>query len=165
MPDDPLSRVVQLYKSRGAVEGISGDFQRTARSWLATAEEDIAGVESLIEGGFYRLAYRAAYDLYRNAAEVVVTYAGIRVTSSQGHHETVFALAHAIEESFNPPASGAFAGARASQARQQRGSAEYVADDPSETTEEDARRIYRWATEAIEVAKSICDSSIPPISI
>ena len=165
MPDDPLSRVIGFYKSREAIEEISGDYHQTARSWLGTAQEDVPGVENLIEGGFYRLAYKAAYDLFRNAAEAVVTYVGIRVTSSQGHHEAVFALAHAVDESVNSPASGAFAGARANQARQQRSSAEYVADDVAETTEADARRIYRWATEAIEAATSICDSSLPPISI
>lgn len=167
MPEDPssLSRVVEFYKSRGNIEGISGDYRKTARAWLGTVQEDAPGVERLIQEGFYRLAYTNAYDLYRKSAEAVVTYAGIRVSSNQGHHEVVFALANAIDESVSASATGAFAGARANQARQQRTSKEYVADDPTDTTEDDARRIYRWTTEALEAAIVICGSSLPPISI
>jgi hypothetical protein len=155
-----LSRLVKLYEGRGILERIQGDTSATATAWLAQAKEDLAGVRTLIEGDSYRLAFNAAYDTMRHAAEVVVQGAGGRVTSALGGHEAVFALADAlIGEEASP---GVFAGSRAAQSRLKRHSLEYISDSPIGVNEADAREVLQWATEAIDAADSFLTLSPAP---
>ena len=111
---DDLSRLVALYGARGLLERVEGDAHRAASQWLARARDDLDGVVTPIAGASYRLAYNAAYDTMRHAAEAVVRAAGARVTSSPGTHEAVFALANALASEHAP---GAFSGTRAGTSR------------------------------------------------
>lgn len=151
MDQERLSRVVSLYENRGLLERVQGDTLSTAAAWLAYAKEDMAGVEALVEGESYRLAYNGAYDTLRHAAEVVVQRAGGRVTSGLGGHEAVFALADAL---VGEDAPGVFAGQRAGTSRLKRHSLEYVSDNPVTVDESDAREVLQWAMEAVSAAES-----------
>ena len=109
-----LSRLVTLYEGRGLLERVQGDTARSAATWLAHATQDLTGVESLVEGESYRLAFNGAYDTLRHAAEAVLERAGGRVTSAPGAHEAVFALADLL---VGDAAPGVFAGPRAGVSR------------------------------------------------
>ena len=136
------------------MEAIGGDTTAAARDWLGRARSELSGVQALLDADQYRMAYRAAFDLMRNAAEVVVTAAGYRVTSAPGHHEATFAVADAFDDG---PVR-AFDPSRSSQARAKRGSSQYVdVDRRSEVTEEEARRCYGWAVEAVDAAARLLD--------
>ena len=87
MSDDVLRRVISPYEPRGQIELVAGDAATTARARLGQATDELPGVEALINMGQARLAYRKVYDVWRNAAEVVVAHAGYRVTSALGHHD------------------------------------------------------------------------------
>jgi len=150
-----LTRVVALYERRGLLERIEGDPVATAAAWLAFARDDLDGVATLIDGASYRLGYNAAYDTLRHAAEVVVQRAGGRVTSGQGGHEAVFALADALVGSEAP---GVFAGLRAGVSRLKRHSLEYVSDSPVTVSEADAREVLQWARDAIDAATAFMAS-------
>ena len=144
-----IARVVALYERRGLLERIDGDPTATAAAWLSFAREDLDGVATLIDGASYRLGYNAAYDTLRHAAEVVVQRAGGRVTSGQGGHEAVFALADALVSSVAP---GVFAGVRAGVSRLKRHSLEYVSDNPISVSEADAREVLQWARDGVAAA-------------
>ena len=88
----------------------------------------------------------------RNAAEALVTAAGYRVTSRPGHHEAVFAIANALDKG----STGAFSGARSSQARLKRGASQYLdVGRADEVTKGDAETSYAWAAEAVEAAEGL----------
>ena len=161
MNDDRLTRVVALYERKQLLERIQGDSTSTATAWLVLAKQDLDGVDRLIEGESYRLAYNGAYDTLRHAAEVVLQRVGGRVTSGQGGHEAVFALADAL---VGDTAPGVFSGARAGVSRLKRHSLEYLSDNPVTVTEADAREVFQWAKEAIVAAEAfVAASSIPTI--
>jgi hypothetical protein len=144
--------MMKLYKDRGVAEEIEGDTAVAARNWLEQAKSELPGVKVLIDAGQYRMAYRAGFDIMRNATEAVVTRAGYRVTSRPGHHEAVFAIANALDTK----STGVFGGARSSQSRMKRGSSNYVdVDQSAEITKGEAQTIYSWASEAIAAAEDI----------
>jgi len=151
--------VAKLYEERGTLERVQGDTTAAATDWLAHARGDLSGVEVLVEGRSYRLAFNAAYDTMRHAAEVVVLKAGGRVTSSQGGHEAVFALADAL---VGEGAPGVFAGSRAGQSRLKRHSLEYISDNPVSVNDADAREVLQWAKEAVAAAESFLERSSGP---
>lgn len=153
MPEQELPPPIAHLLQKGRLEEIEGDVQGAARLWLGQARDDLPAVELLLSGHAVRLAYNAAYDIMRKAAEAVVTFAGYRVTATPGHHEAVFVAANAIEAA----GSGAFSAPRARIARETRSRTEYYVDVErlDEFTEADARQIYAWASEAVEVAASI----------
>jgi hypothetical protein len=118
-------------------------------------------VQVLIDGGSYRLAYSAAYDIMRHAAEAVVTRAGARIAATQGVHEAVFALADALVADDTP---GVFAPRRATPARLTRHRLEYISDVPIDVEEPDARQALQWATEAVAAATAFATrASVPRI--
>lgn len=162
MVEDRLARVISLYESRGTLERIEGDATGAAETWLIQARAELPGVQTLIEDGLSRLAYNAAYDIMRHAAEAIVAKAGGRVAATQGAHEAVFAIADALVGSESP---GVFAAQRATPTRQKRHSFEYLdVEHPSGADPEDARQALQWATEAIEAAEPfVARSSVPRI--
>lgn len=161
MDADRLRRTVELYEGRGTLEHLEGDTSHTAETWLAAAAAELNGVSGLIDAGSYRLAYNAAYDIMRHAAEAVLEKAGGRVTATQGAHEAVFALADALTGDASP---GAFAGQRANVSRLKRHSLEYISDSPVSVDEEDAREALQWATECVATAEAfVAEASSPTI--
>ncbi|MFN8027119.1 MAG: hypothetical protein U0W40_12410 [Acidimicrobiia bacterium] len=94
MPSESLEQVIQFYERRGTVEAIVGDTSRSAEQWLDAAADDLDGVRVLVEQQRWRLAYKAGYDVLRNAAEAIVTKAGYRVRGGDGSHEAVFVMAN-----------------------------------------------------------------------
>lgn len=159
MPQDRVSRLVTLYEERASLERVEGDTATQAASWLAQTKQDLAGVRTLVEGGSYRLAFNAAYDTMRHAAEVVVQAAGGRVTSAPGGHEAVFALADALAGDDSPQA---FSGSRAGQSRLRRHSLEYISDNPVDVNKADAEEVLQWATDAVEAAELFLTRSPSP---
>lgn len=151
--------MAKLYEERGLLERVQGNTASTAAAWLTQAREDLSGIETLVEGGSYRLAFNAAYDTMRHAAEVVVLKAGGRVTSARGSHEAVFAIADAL---VGEEAPGVFAGSRAGQSRLKRHNLEYISDNPTSVTDADAREVLQWATEATAAAEAFLKQSSGP---
>jgi hypothetical protein len=156
---DRLSRLIKMYEDKGTLERVQGDTASTAAAWLVQAKDDLEGVRTLVEGESYRLAFNAAYDTMRHAAEVVVQRAGGRVTSAGGGHEAVFALADAL---IGEDDSGAFVGSRAGPSRLKRHNLEYISDSPVAVNEADAREVLQWATEAVTAAASFLARSPTP---
>lgn len=154
-----LSRVVTLYEGRNLLERVQGDTTGAAAAWLAYAKQDLAGIETLVEGESYRLAFNGAYDTLRHAAEAVVLRAGGRVTSGLGGHEAIFALADAL---VGDSAPGVFAGTRAGTSRLKRHSLEYLSDNPVTVNESDAREVLQWAKEAVSAGESFLTRSSAP---
>ena len=152
MDAERLGRLAALYEQRGTLERLEGDTAAAASSWLAEAADELQGVQGLIEGGSFRLAFNAAYDIMRHAAEAVLERAGGRVTATQGAHEAVFALADALR---GDDAPGVFAGQRASISRLKRHSLEYISDNPASVDEADAREALQWATECVAAAEPL----------
>jgi hypothetical protein len=149
-----------MYENQGKLERVQGDTAATAEAWLAQAKEDLAGIGALVEGQSYRLAFNAAYDTMRHAAEVVVLRAGGRVTAAPGGHEAIFVLADALAADEAPDV---FSGSRAGVSRRKRHSLEYISDSPVEVNEADAREVLQWATEAVTAASSFLSRSFPPM--
>lgn len=150
MTAQDAEKVLNRYLSSGTVEKISGNVVTTAEQWLKQATEELPGVAALLEMKQYRMTYRTAYDLIRNAAEAVITKAGYRVTSAQGHHEAVFALANSLVCDF----SGAFDGKRSAQSRGMRSKAQYIdLDRSTEVDAHEAATAYQWAQDAVVAAK------------
>jgi HEPN domain-containing protein len=150
MADESLARVVRLYEQRGTLESIEGDVARSARDWLDRAVGDLEGVGVLLEAERWRLAYKAGYDVLRNAAEAIITRAGYRVRGGEGSHEAVFVVANELVGA----RSDVFNAADMAQARQRRNASQYIdVDRPSEVNDDDARRVVGWATAAIAVAR------------
>jgi HEPN domain-containing protein len=148
-----------MYEGRGTLERLQGDTMSAARSWLQEASNELDGIPGLIEGGSYRLAYNAAYDIMRHAAEAVLEKAGGRVTATPGAHEAVFALADALVDEDAP---GVFAGTRANVSRLKRHSLEYISDSPASVDEKDAREALQWATECISAAGAFIKNPSSP---
>ncbi|MGH3732333.1 MAG: hypothetical protein ACRDVC_03015 [Acidimicrobiales bacterium] len=144
-------RLVRLYDGKGLLDRVDGDARVGAAQRIALARDDLDGVRLLIDGGSYRLAFNAAYDTLRHAAEAVLRGAGSRVTSALGGHEAVFALADALVAGYS---DGVFAGARAGSSRLKRNSLEYPEDNPVTVDELDAREVLQWASDAINAADS-----------
>lgn len=161
MEAERLKRLVALYEQRGLLERLQGDTSAAATSWLAAAADELQGVQGLIDGESYRLAFNAAYDIMRHCAEAVLEKAGGRVTATPGAHEAVFALADALVESDAP---GVFAGQRTNMSRLKRHSLEYISDNPTSVDEADAREALQWATECVAAAKPfVAHPSAPTI--
>jgi hypothetical protein len=156
---DRLVRVVGLYEGRGTLERLQGDTTSAAKSWFQEASGELDGIPGLIEGGSYRLAYNAAYDIMRHAAEAILEKAGGRVTATPGAHEAVFALADALVDEDAP---GVFAGTRANVSRLKRHSLEYISDSPASVDEKDAREALQWATECISAAEAFIKNPSSP---
>ena len=154
MESESLVRVVRMYEGRGVAEPITGDTALSARHWLESAADDLDGVAVLVEQERWRLAYKAGYDVLRNAAEAIVTRAGYRIRGGDGSHEAVFALAHALVGD----KSDVFNGANMAQARQRRHASQYIdVDRELGVDQTEARLVVHWATEAISVARRWLD--------
>ncbi len=86
-----------MFLSRGNIsDDVEGDTQATALAWLERARSELAVLEPILTTGQWRVAYNAAYDIYRHAAEAVDLAAGYRVLASPGAHRATFALASAV---------------------------------------------------------------------
>lgn len=161
MDADQLARVVDLFERRSTLERLEGDTASAAQAWLEEAAAELQGIPGLIDGGSFRLAYNAAYDIMRHAAEAVLEKAGGRVTATPGAHEAVFALAEVL---VGDAAPGVFAGKRANVSRLKRHSLEYISDNPASVNEGDAREALQWATECVYAAEAfIKDPASPTI--
>ncbi len=154
-----FERLVNLYTNKGLLEGVDGDAYSAAIQRLRLASDDLDGVRVLLEGGSLRLAYNAAYDTLRHAAEAVVRGAGGRVTSGLGTHEAVFALADALVKGYDDEV---FAGTRATTSRLKRNSLEYPEDNPVSVDESDAEEVLQWASDAIKAAEAFLSRSPLP---
>ena len=146
MSDDRLSRVIDLYRSRGNIsDDVDGDLRTTALQWLSRAQDELAVLEPVLASGQWRVAYNTAYDIYRHAAEAVVLDAGFRMLSSRGAREATFVLAGAVMGR----ASDVFADHTAGVIRGTRNRLEYLdIDRPTEVDQESAR----WAAQLAERA-------------
>lgn len=152
MSNDRLDAVLGHYEKRGVVERVDGDFSATARGWLGAAEAELAGVVALLEARQWRLAYNAAYDICRHAAEAVNTSGGYRVTAAAGAHEATFALADALLSG----SSDVFSAVSAGTARQKRNSLEYIdLGRPAEVDEVEARWASSLAQRAVAAAADL----------
>jgi hypothetical protein len=123
---------------------------------LEQAKSELPGVAVLIDLKQYRMAYKNAYDIIRNAGEAIITKAGYRIASNSAHHEGLFAVANELVGE----GSEAFSGYRSAQARGKRTRAQYI--DVNRNTEVDlteARTAYAWAEEAVEVASKFLSRS------
>ena len=141
-------------KTEESVEPITGDTASTARAWLDEAADDLEGVLAVLDQKRWRLAYKGAYDVLRNAAEVIVTRAGYRVRGGDGSHEAVFVLADALLAE----SSEVFNAANMGQARQRRHASQYIdVERPTEVDEDDARLVVGWASEALDAARAFVD--------
>ena len=146
MPDDRLSRVVEMYRRKGIIsDDVDGDLRATAVDWLAQARDELDALEPLLGASQWRVAYNTAYDIYRHAAEAVVLASGYRVRAAPGAHEATFAVAHAIIGE----AGEVFSGQTAGTMRTTRNGLEYIDPDrPTEVDEESSR----WAAQLAERA-------------
>lgn len=153
-----LERVSQLYFSRDQIaDDVVGDRRATAAHWLEEAKADLEAVEPAIERSRFRVAYNAAYDVYRHAAEAVVHVAGFRIRSGPGSHEVTFELAAAVMDG----RSDVFESASAAPIRMTRNGLEYLdADRPVEVTAQDAR----WALQLAERAVSEASTFVAEVS-
>lgn len=150
-----FERVAKLLLGRDQVaDDVEGDVRSAAVLWLAEAEADLDAIGPAIAAGRYRVAYNAAYDTFRHAAEAVIHASGYRVLSGRGAHEATFALAAAILE--DEP-TDVFEAANASVIRNTRNGLEYL--DPTRpvaVTEADAR----WAEDLARRAVAACSTYV-----
>ncbi len=144
--DDRLARVVDMFTRRGNIsDDVEGDLHATAVAWLDRARGELAVLEPILAAGQWRVAYNAAYDIYRHAAEAVDLHAGYRVLASRGAHAATFAVASAVLGG----ASDVFDTVSATTMTGTRNRLEYVdVDHSTEVTEGDAR----WAAQLAERA-------------
>lgn len=151
MADENVNAVVSHYTGRGTLEEVDGDTVRTAREWLEHAAAELPGVNQLIEAEQWRLAYNAAYDVCRHAAEAVVMSRGYRITSARGAHEATLAVADSFvsdDDVFSTPVAG--------RVRQKRNSLEYLdIGRPSEVAGDEAAWAAEIAARAVAVAQSL----------
>jgi len=57
MPDDRLVRVIEMFRSRGNINGdIEGDTRATALAWLERARSELAVLEPILVTGQWRVA-------------------------------------------------------------------------------------------------------------
>lgn len=141
MPDDRLSRVVELYRSKGIIsDDVDGDLRTTAQQWLSQAQDELAVLEPVLAAGQWRVAYNTAYDIYRHAAEATVLNAGFRMLASRGAHEATFVLAGAVMGE----AGEVFADRSAGVIRSTRNGLEYLDIDRLVEVDEGAAR---WAAQ------------------
>ena len=106
----------------------------------------------MLDAKQWRLAYNAAYDICRHAAEAVNTSGGFRVTSAAGAHEATFALADALLQG----SSDVFSAVSAGTARQKRNSLEYIdLGRPAEVDEVEARWASALAQRAVVAATDV----------
>lgn len=151
-------RVANLLIGRGQVaDDVEGDVRSAAVQWLAEAEADLDAIEPAIAAGRYRVAYNAAYDTFRHAAEAVIHASGCRVLSGRGAHEATFALAAAI---LDDEPTDVFEAASASVIRNTRNGLEYLDPErPVAVTEADARWAEGLARRAVDAASSYVEVS------
>lgn len=151
MPDDRLSRVVEMYRNRGNIsDDVDGDLRATALRWLSQAEDELVVLEPVLAASQWRVAYNTAYDIYRHAAEAVVLEAGFRMLASRGAHEAIFVLAGAVMGG----SSEVFADQTAGVIRRTRNGLEYLDIDRPVEVDEDAAR---WAAQL--AARAVADAS------
>ena len=80
-----FERVAKLLLDRNQIaDDVEGDVRSAAEQWLAEAEADLDAIEPAIAAGRNRVAYNAAYDTFRHAAEAVIHASGYRVLSGRG---------------------------------------------------------------------------------
>ena len=146
MPDDRLVRVIEMFRSRGNIsDDVEGDMRATALAWLERARSELTVLEPILVTGQWRVAYNAAYDIYRHAAEAVDLAAGYRILASAGAHGATFALASAVVGD----ATDVFDGVHSSTMTGTRNKLEYIdVDRSTEVGEDDAR----WAVQLAERA-------------
>ena len=147
MPDDRLARVVEMFASRGNIsDDVEGDVQATALAWLERARRELTVLEPILAAGQWRVAYNAAYDIYRHAAEAVDLAAGYRILASAGAHGATFALASAVVGD----ATDVFDGVHSSTMTGTRNKLEYLdVDRSTEVSEDDARWAVQLASRAV----------------
>lgn len=152
-----LDRVVAMFTERGNIsDDTTGDVHKTAKEWLDRARAELAVLEPILSAGQWRVAYNAAYDIYRHAAEAVDLVAGYRILASKGAHVSTFALASAVLEG----QSDVFDTVTASRMTGTRNSLEYLdAANPVDVDEEAARGAGQLAERAIEAATSFLKRS------
>jgi len=136
-----------MFRSRGNISNdVEGDTRATARAWLERARSELAVLEPILVTGQWRVAYNAAYDIYRHAAEAVNLAAGYRILASPGAHGATFALASAVvgddSDVFDSVHSSTMTGTR--------NKLEYLDIDRStEVSEDDARWAVQLAGRAV----------------
>jgi len=152
MPDDRLVRVIEMFLSRGNIsDDVEGDNQATALAWLERACSELMVLEPILVTGQWRVAYNAAYDIYRHAAEAVDLAAGYRILASAGAHRATFDLASAVVGD----SSDVFDGVHSSTMTGTRNKLEYLDIDRStEVSEDDARWAVQLAGRAVSDASS-----------
>jgi hypothetical protein len=152
--DENANTVVGFYIGKGSLEEIAGDTVSTAKEWLEHAAAELPGVDQLIAAKQWRLAYNAAYDVCRHAAEAVVTSQGYRITSGQGAHEATLAVANSFvgeDEVFSAQVAG--------RVRLKRNSLEYLdVGRPSEVDGDEAEWARGVAARAVDVTRSFLAS-------
>ena len=150
-----FERVANLLLGRGQVaDDLEGDVRSAAAQWLAEAEADLDAIEPAIAAGRCRVAYNAAYDTFRHAAEAVIHASGYRVLSGRGAHEVTFALAAAI---LDDEQTDVFEATSASVIRNTRNGLEYLDPGrPVAVTEADAR----WAEDLARRAVDACSTYV-----
>jgi len=153
-----FERVAKLLLGRDQVaEDVEGDVRAAAVQWLAEAEADLDAIGPAVAASRYRVAYNAAYDTYRHAAEAVIHASGYRVLSRRGAHEATFALAAAI---LDGEPTDVFEAASASVIRNTRNGLEYLDPDrPVAVTEADARWAEDLARRAVDAAATYVGAS------
>lgn len=153
-----FERVTKLLLGRDQVaDDVEGDVRSAALQWLAEAEADLDAIDPAIDAGRFRVAYNAAYDTFRHAAEAVIHTSGYRVLSGRGAHEVTFALAAAI---FDDEPTDVFEAANASVIRNTRNGLEYLDPDrPVAVTEADARWAEDLARRAVDAAATYVGAS------
>jgi hypothetical protein len=146
VPDDRLTRVVEMFLERGNIsDDVGGDVRATSRAWLDRARDELAVLGPILVADQWRVAYNTAYDIYRHAAEAVDLAAGYRILANRGAHAATFALASAVLAG----RSDVFDSANASTMTGTRNKLEYLDSTSTvEVTEEDAR----WAAQLAERA-------------
>lgn len=150
VPDDRLTRVVEMFLDRGNIsDDIEGDVRATAQAWLERARDELAVLDPILAAGQWRVAYNTAYDIYRHAAEAVDLAAGYRVLANRGAHAATFALASAVLAG----RSDVFDGANASTMTGTRNRLEYLDSTTTvEVTEDEGRWAAQLAERAVEEA-------------
>jgi hypothetical protein len=149
---DRLARVTDMLRRRGNIaDDLEGDVRATAGEWLARARDELVVLEPILSAGQWRVAYNAAYDIYRHAAEAIDLSAGYRILASAGAHSATFALAAAVIGD----QTDVFGATQASTMTGTRNRLEYLdAGRSMEVGEGDARWAVQLAARAVADASS-----------
>lgn len=139
-----------LLRREAISDELFGDVQSTARAWLERASDELAVLELILKAEQWRVAYNAAYDIYRHAAEAVDLNQGYRILAKPGAHRSTFALASALLG----PQGQIFGESIASAMTGTRNKLEYLSDESDiEVDDADARWAVSVAAEAVEAAR------------